>query len=116
MQNNLQSVKQTYRYLFKLPVSVPLIVLFIIIMIMDKIKLAMLLKTNGAIWILSALGIVLVSEFIFKKFVYYYCTNGKFSDIQLNKANSQAKWITYLSVVLLIIGMVYVRYLIKMPI
>lgn len=116
MQNNLQSVKQTYRYLFKLPVSVPLIVLFIIIMIMDKIKLAMLLKTNGAILMMVVFSILLMFEPIFEKVVSYYCTNGKFSDIQLNKANSQAKWITYLSVVLLIIGMVYVRYLIKMPI
>lgn len=113
MQNDIQ---KTYRYLFKLPISVPLIFLFMIIITMDKIKLAMELKTNGAILMMVVFSILLMFEPIFEKVVKYYCTNGKFSDTQLNKANSQAKWITYLSVVLLIIGMVYVRYLIKMPI
>lgn len=94
----------------------PLIFLFIIIIAMDKIRLAIELKTNGAILMMIVLSILLMFEPIFEKVVKCYCTNGKFSDTQLNKANSQAKWITYLSVVLLIIGMVYVRYLIKMPI
>lgn len=72
MQNNLQSVKQTYRYLFKLPVSVPLIVLFITIMIMDKIKLAMLLKTNGVILMMVVFSILLIFEPIFEKVVNYF--------------------------------------------
>lgn len=44
MQND---IKQTYRYLFKLPSSVLLIVLFVILMVSEKQALAMLLKGNG---------------------------------------------------------------------
>lgn len=112
----MQNSQKTYRYLYKLPISVPLLILFVMIILTDKITLARLLKTNGVILIVLALGIVLISEFVLKKVVYYYCHNGKFSNKQLVNANQKAKWVVYVSIIALVFCLGYVRYLIKMPI
>lgn len=111
----MQNSQKTYRYLYKLPISVPLLILFVMVILTDKITLARLLKTNGVILIVLALGIVLISEFVFKK-VVYYCHNGKFSNKQLVNANQKAKWVVYVSIIALVFYLAYVRYLIKMPI
>ncbi|MGK8264749.1 hypothetical protein [Moraxella nonliquefaciens] len=63
----MNKLQKTYRYLFKLPISVPLIILFFMLMVIDKQVLVMLLRKEGAIWISVALLIVLACEFIFKK-------------------------------------------------
>lgn len=109
--NDLQKI---YRYLFKLPISVPLIILFLILIISDKQALVMLLRKEGAVWISLALLIVLACEFIFKKVVKFYCTNGQFSNEQLESANQKAKWVVYFSIVALVFSLFYMRYLIKM--
>ncbi|AWY19583.1 hypothetical protein [Moraxella bovis] len=114
MQND---IKQTYRYLFKLPSSVLLIVLFVILMVSEKQALAMLLKGNGVMLMASIVfGIWFLCERMFEKLIKFYCTNGKFPDKQLINANNKAKWISYLAGILLIIGIVYVRSLIKMAV
>ncbi|STZ09613.1 Uncharacterised protein [Moraxella caprae] len=109
----MNELQKTYRYLFKLPISVPLIVLFVMIMAMDKMVLVMLLRKEGAIWISVTLLIVLACEFIFKKVVKFYCTNGQFSNEQLESANQKAKWVVYFSIVALVFSLFYMRYLIK---
>ncbi|STZ63431.1 Uncharacterised protein [Moraxella lacunata] len=109
----MNELQKTYRYLFKLPISVPLIILFFMLMVTDKQALVMLLRKEGAIWISVALFVVLACEFIFKKVVKFYCTNGQFSNEQLENANQKAKWVVYFSIVALVFSLFYMRYLIK---
>ena len=40
----MNKLQKTYRYLFKLPISVPLIILFFMLMVIDKQVLVMLLR------------------------------------------------------------------------
>lgn len=84
------------------------------LMVIDKQVLVMLLRKEGAIWISVALLIVLACEFIFKKVVKFYCTNGQFSNEQLENDNQKAKWAVYFSIVALVFSLFYMRYLIKM--
>lgn len=113
MQNNQNDFERQYSQLLKIPLSILLIVLFLVVLIIDNDVIKNFLRNNGAIWIFVIGSAILMIDFVARKIIKSYCMAQNFTPAQLTQVNQLAKYLAYSSVICLVVTIIMLNYIIK---